>query len=213
MGGGEREEVDNNYQSSAAAVRGGILVRSEEEGRARVPGVMELAWSEEEIAFIAFPCSPPPCGGGCGLWAAPRWSISWVYLSASVATAVHVATLEETPSRVCGRDTLPRRDRVAVTVSFPIAMVKCRVGPEMKQDLLLFSWSWRPGVAVDLLASRTRGVAELREETSRRGAILVRARGGFGVNREIAGVPSRSVSSDLDTLTPVFELYVRLRER
>ncbi|MQM06825.1 hypothetical protein Taro_039655, partial [Colocasia esculenta] len=26
-------------------------------------------------------------------------------------------------------------------------------------------------------------------------------------------VPSRSVSSDLDTLTPVFELYVRLRER
>ncbi|MQM21684.1 hypothetical protein Taro_054729 [Colocasia esculenta] len=25
-------------------------------------------------------------------------------------------------------------------------------------------------------------------------------------------VPSRSVSSDLDTLTPVFELYVRLRE-
>ncbi|MQL85647.1 hypothetical protein Taro_018180 [Colocasia esculenta] len=26
-------------------------------------------------------------------------------------------------------------------------------------------------------------------------------------------VPLRSVSSDLDTLTPVFELYVRLRER
>ncbi|MQL80616.1 hypothetical protein Taro_013056 [Colocasia esculenta] len=32
--------------------------------------------------------------------------------------------------------------------------VKCRLGPEMKQDLLQFSWSWRPGVAVDLLASR-----------------------------------------------------------
>ncbi|MQL94554.1 hypothetical protein Taro_027217 [Colocasia esculenta] len=32
--------------------------------------------------------------------------------------------------------------------------VKSRVGPEMKQDLLLFSWSWRPGVAVDRLASR-----------------------------------------------------------
>ncbi|MQL96265.1 hypothetical protein Taro_028935 [Colocasia esculenta] len=32
-------------------------------------------------------------------------------------------------------------------------LVKSRVGPEMKQDLLLFSWSWRPGVAVDLLAS------------------------------------------------------------
>ncbi|MQL93998.1 hypothetical protein Taro_026648 [Colocasia esculenta] len=32
-------------------------------------------------------------------------------------------------------------------------LVKSRVGPEMKQDLLLFSWSWRPGVAVDWLAS------------------------------------------------------------
>ncbi|MQL88737.1 hypothetical protein Taro_021304, partial [Colocasia esculenta] len=44
-------------------------------------------------------------------------------------------------------------------ITFASAMtVKCRVGPEMKQDLLLFSWSWRPGVAVDLLASRlTRG--------------------------------------------------------
>ncbi|MQL77181.1 hypothetical protein Taro_009590 [Colocasia esculenta] len=31
--------------------------------------------------------------------------------------------------------------------------VKCRVGPEMKYDLLQFSWSWRPGVAVDWLAS------------------------------------------------------------
>ncbi|MQL88639.1 hypothetical protein Taro_021210 [Colocasia esculenta] len=38
-----------------------------------------------------------------------------------------------------------------------IEQVKCRVGPEMKQDLLLFSWSWRPGVAVDLLASRYNG--------------------------------------------------------
>ncbi|MQM11419.1 hypothetical protein Taro_044327 [Colocasia esculenta] len=34
---------------------------------------------------------------------------------------------------------------------------------------------------------RTCGVAELREDTSRRGAILVGAHGGFGVNREIAG--------------------------
>ncbi|MQL91670.1 hypothetical protein Taro_024286 [Colocasia esculenta] len=37
---------------------------------------------------------------------------------------------------------------------------------------------------------RTRGVAELREETSRRGAIPVGARGGLGVNREIAGSSS-----------------------
>ncbi|MQL80297.1 hypothetical protein Taro_012746 [Colocasia esculenta] len=98
------------------------------------------------------------------------------------------------------------------------AAVKSRVGPEMKQDLLLFSWSWRPGVAVDWLASRlvdvdclnlaavdvdakgfeewlddrrTRGVAELREETSRRGAIPVGARGGLGVNREINGWKAR----------------------
>ncbi|MQM03179.1 hypothetical protein Taro_035956 [Colocasia esculenta] len=67
----------------------------------------------------------------------------------------------------------------------------------------------RPGVAVDWLASRLvdvdflnlaavgseewlderrmRGIAELREETSRRGAIPVGARGGLGVNREITG--------------------------
>ncbi|MQM22746.1 hypothetical protein Taro_055804 [Colocasia esculenta] len=76
-------------------------------------------------------------------------------------------------------------------------LVKSRVGPEMKQDLLLFSWSWRPGVVVDcwrpgsdewLDDRTTRGVAELREETSRRGAILVGARGGLGVNRGIVGV-------------------------
>ncbi|MQM22598.1 hypothetical protein Taro_055653, partial [Colocasia esculenta] len=93
-------------------------------------------------------------------------------------------------------------------------IVKSRVGPEMKQDLLLFSWSWRPGVAVDWLASRlvdvdclnlaavdvdakgieewlddrrTHGVAELCEETPWRGAIPVGARGGLDVNREIAG--------------------------
>ncbi|MQM13013.1 hypothetical protein Taro_045934 [Colocasia esculenta] len=109
---------------------------------------------------------------------------------------------------------------IGYTYAESLQLVKSRVGPEMKQDLLLFSWSWRPGVAVDLLASslvdvdflnlttahpraalsahslpllpqlrapvslklltgseewlddrRTRGVAELREETSRRGAI------------------------------------------
>ncbi|MQL68084.1 hypothetical protein Taro_000365 [Colocasia esculenta] len=38
---------------------------------------------------------------------------------------------------------------------------------------------------------RTCGIAELREETSRRGAIPVGARGGLGVNREIVGVGRR----------------------
>ncbi|MQL87426.1 hypothetical protein Taro_019967 [Colocasia esculenta] len=100
---------------------------------------------------------------------------------------------------------------------FQQPQVKSRVGPEMKQDLLLFSWSWRPGVAVDWLAStlvdvyclnlaavdmdakgseewlddcRMRGIAELREEMSRRGAIPVGARRGLGVNRETAGSSS-----------------------
>ncbi|MQL78948.1 hypothetical protein Taro_011399 [Colocasia esculenta] len=91
-----------------------------------------------------------------------------------------------------------------------LEQVKCRVDPEMKQDLLQFSWSWRPGFlpgSLPLLPQLaapvflklptgtegcledhgTHGVTELREETSWRGAILVGARGGFGVNREIAG--------------------------
>ncbi|MQL93476.1 hypothetical protein Taro_026116 [Colocasia esculenta] len=42
---------------------------------------------------------------------------------------------------------------------------------------------------------RTRGVAELREETSRRGAILVGARGEFNVNWEIAGGSSDAEAS------------------
>ncbi|MQL83434.1 hypothetical protein Taro_015923, partial [Colocasia esculenta] len=40
-----------------------------------------------------------------------------------------------------------------VVVVAVVRPVWCRFGPEMKQDLLQFSWSWRPGVAVDLLAS------------------------------------------------------------
>ncbi|MQL73283.1 hypothetical protein Taro_005643 [Colocasia esculenta] len=69
-----------------------LCVSGEEEGRARVPGVVELLWSEEKIAS---PCSPPPCGGVYGLWAAPGWSIPWVCLSAGVATTVRVATPED----------------------------------------------------------------------------------------------------------------------
>ncbi|MQL90426.1 hypothetical protein Taro_023017, partial [Colocasia esculenta] len=38
-------------------------------------------------------------------------------------------------------------------ISYSVEEVKSRVGPEMKQDLLLSCWNWRPGVAVDLLAS------------------------------------------------------------
>ncbi|MQL97253.1 hypothetical protein Taro_029931 [Colocasia esculenta] len=46
---------------------------------------------------------------------------------------------------------------------------------------------WRPGTEGCLEDRGTRGVAELREETPYCGAILVRTRGGFGVNREFAG--------------------------
>ncbi|MQL99635.1 hypothetical protein Taro_032360 [Colocasia esculenta] len=53
---------------------------------------------------------PSPMWYVCGLWAAPGWSISWVYLSVGVATAG------------CCHDVLPRRNRVAVAVPFPIAM-------------------------------------------------------------------------------------------
>ncbi|MQL96791.1 hypothetical protein Taro_029470 [Colocasia esculenta] len=38
---------------------------------------------------------PSPVWYVCGLWAAPGWSISWVCLSAGVATAVGIATPEE----------------------------------------------------------------------------------------------------------------------
>ncbi|MQL89771.1 hypothetical protein Taro_022351 [Colocasia esculenta] len=44
---------------------------------------------------------------------------------------------------------------------------------------------WRPGTEGCLEDRGTRGVAELHEETSWHGAILVGTRGGFGVNREI----------------------------
>ncbi|MQM09841.1 hypothetical protein Taro_042723 [Colocasia esculenta] len=45
----------------------------------------------------------------------------------------------------------------------------------------------RPGTEEWLDDRRMRGVAKLREETSRRGAIPVGARGGLGVNRGITG--------------------------
>ncbi|MQL67937.1 hypothetical protein Taro_000210 [Colocasia esculenta] len=45
----------------------------------------------------------------------------------------------------------------------------------------------RPGSEEWLDDCRTRGIAELHEETSRRGAIPMGARGGLGVNQEIEG--------------------------
>ncbi|MQL76372.1 hypothetical protein Taro_008765 [Colocasia esculenta] len=52
----------------------------------------------------------------------------------------------------------------------------------------------------------TCGVAELREETPWRGVILVEARGGFGVNREIAGArltPTPTGESEEDVSQPL----------
>ncbi|MQM13375.1 hypothetical protein Taro_046301 [Colocasia esculenta] len=53
--------------------------------------------------------------------------------------------------------------------------VKSRVGPEIKQDLLLSCWNWRPGMAVDLLASRLVDVDSLNLAT-----MDVDAEGGVG---------------------------------
>ncbi|MQL75938.1 hypothetical protein Taro_008324 [Colocasia esculenta] len=72
-------------------------------------------------------------------------------------------------------------ERVFATMRCSAAdrVVKSRVGPEMKQDLLLFSWSWRPGVAVDWLASRLVDIDFLNLA-----AVDVDAKGG-GIRRTI----------------------------
>ncbi|MQL87805.1 hypothetical protein Taro_020355 [Colocasia esculenta] len=46
-----------------------------------------------------FSMLPSPVWYVCGLWAAPGWSIPWVCLSAGVAIAVRIATLEEASAR------------------------------------------------------------------------------------------------------------------
>ncbi|MQL87042.1 hypothetical protein Taro_019568 [Colocasia esculenta] len=79
-------------------------------------------------------------------------------------------------------------ERVFATMRCPAAdrVVKSRVGPEMKQDLLLFSWSWRPGVAVDWLASRLVDV-----DCLNLAAVDVDAKGG-GESEEDVSRPSSS---------------------
>ncbi|MQL94917.1 hypothetical protein Taro_027580 [Colocasia esculenta] len=86
-----------------------LCVSGEEEGHAHVPGVVELAWSEEEVANLMwigspswfvdsiyyFSMLPSPVWSVCGVWVALGWSIPWVYLSTRVTTTVHVATPEE----------------------------------------------------------------------------------------------------------------------
>ncbi|MQM19666.1 hypothetical protein Taro_052674 [Colocasia esculenta] len=54
---------------------------------------------------------------------------------------------------------------------------------------------------------RTRGVAELHEETPYRGAISVGARRGFGVNREIVGVGRRFVEIWLCKLCKIYKMW------
>ncbi|MQM10511.1 hypothetical protein Taro_043402 [Colocasia esculenta] len=102
----------------SASLSSPLSVSGEEEGRARVLGV---------IAFIASPCSPPPCGGVCGLWAAPDWSIPLVCLSIVVATPEEASTRSDaifsrhaSPSRVATRFLC--RDKVVVATCLPIAI-------------------------------------------------------------------------------------------
>ncbi|MQL71999.1 hypothetical protein Taro_004313 [Colocasia esculenta] len=58
------------------------------------------------------------------------------------------------------------------------------------------------GIKEWLVDRGTRGVAELREETSRRGAICVGARGGLGVNRGVAGDSNATELGFLQGLRP-----------
>ncbi|MQL71207.1 hypothetical protein Taro_003534 [Colocasia esculenta] len=68
--------------------------------------------------------------------------------------AQRAATLERSiRTRQVGESGSEEEDGEVVR-SFSRAEVRCRFGSEMKYDLLQFSWSWQPGMAVDLLASR-----------------------------------------------------------
>ncbi|MQM21273.1 hypothetical protein Taro_054310 [Colocasia esculenta] len=58
------------------------------------------------------------------------------------------------------------------------------------------------GIEEWLVDRGTRGVAELREETSRRGAIRVGARGGLGINRGVAGDSNATGLGFLQGLRP-----------
>ncbi|MQM17130.1 hypothetical protein Taro_050098 [Colocasia esculenta] len=66
-----------------------------------------LAAVRVAVSLDSFSILPSPVWYVCGLWAAPRWSIPWVYLSNSVASTVHVTTPKE----------------LAVAVPFPFVMV------------------------------------------------------------------------------------------
>ncbi|MQM22651.1 hypothetical protein Taro_055707 [Colocasia esculenta] len=74
--------------------------------------------------------------------------------------------------------------------TFRVAVVLGGRGVDANLRILQVIGSPEPSTGTEGLLDdrRTRGVAELREETSWRGAISVGARGGFGVNREIVGV-------------------------
>ncbi|MQM17345.1 hypothetical protein Taro_050315, partial [Colocasia esculenta] len=125
------------------------------------------------LVSTASPCSPLPCGDVCGLWAALGWSIPWVCLSASVATAVCVTTPEEASAQSgvtlsrrglllrrvapspqgCCRGAFPRRDGITTAqgdVTVPVCAsgvpwfrLGCRRVPQGWLSLRTFRWGTR----------------------------------------------------------------------
>ncbi|MQL84542.1 hypothetical protein Taro_017053 [Colocasia esculenta] len=63
----------------------------------------------------------------------------------------------------------------------------CGVNVWLEQDLLQFSWSWRPGVVVDLLASRLAVVLGGRGVDANLRILQVRARRTFPDRRPVQG--------------------------
>ncbi|MQL91470.1 hypothetical protein Taro_024088 [Colocasia esculenta] len=101
-----------------------------------------------------------------------------VLFTAFVPVVLGCSVLGEFPTEPVTREAHPYPHRAVLSVHSLSLLPQLAALVSLK--LLTGSEEW-------LDDRRTRGVAELREETSRRGAIPVGARGGLGVNREIVG--------------------------
>ncbi|MQM10464.1 hypothetical protein Taro_043358 [Colocasia esculenta] len=123
----------------------------EEEGRAWCRGIVDLAWSEEEVAnrrerphWGSFFMKGRDClnPSRSSSWAALGSRILSVCLSVDVAMARRIATSEEASG--FRRDTLLRRNRVAVAVPFPVMMASRRLWGSRQHQCFLGCFRW-PG--------------------------------------------------------------------
>ncbi|MQL75911.1 hypothetical protein Taro_008290 [Colocasia esculenta] len=116
-------------------------------------------------------------------------SASWRHRDASSATSSHRVTSAASWRRcsVTSRAFRILLDRVCCGCDGRCEASVVWCGCVIDQLVAPVSLKFPAGTEGWLDDRRTRGVAELREETPWRGAIPVGARGGFGVNREIAG--------------------------